>query len=135
MLKKTILFAALAGFAVVEIPLGGQLAKAQSQPSRQAPGQQTQPGQQAPDRGAPQSTRNVTGTIASIGSSGHSFVLQVSSDNNSKNSNGTDKNTMSFLVDNNTQVQGSVKVGSSVTVEYQTTASGDNVAVSVTAQA
>lgn len=124
MLKKIILFAALAGFAVVEIPLGGQLAKAQSQP-----GQQSQP-----DQGAARSTKAVTGTVASIGSSGHSFVLQVGSDNTSKNS-GTDKNTMNFVVDNNTQVQGSVKVGSSVTVEYQTTASGDNVAVSVTAQA
>jgi hypothetical protein len=42
---------------------------------------------------------------------------------------------MEFIVDKNTQVNGQVKEGSTVTVEYQAMESGQNLAVSVSAQA
>ena len=68
----------------------------------------------------------VSGTIASIGNGGQSFALQVN--------DGSNKQTMQFVVDKTTHVEGTVKVGTSVTVEYQAKG-GANLAVTVTAQA
>jgi hypothetical protein len=48
---------------------------------------------------------------------------------------GESKSTMEFVVDRNTQVNGQVKEGTAVTVEYQAMESGQNLAVTVTAQA
>jgi hypothetical protein len=42
---------------------------------------------------------------------------------------------MEFVLDKNTQVQGPVKTGTPVMVEYQATNTGENLAVSITAQA
>jgi hypothetical protein len=44
---------------------------------------------------------------------------------------GGSKETMEFLVNTKTQVQGQVKVGSLVAMAYQPTDSGQNLAVSV----
>jgi hypothetical protein len=115
--RKLLLCASLAGALV----LGGAVwaqPQAERAPSRQPPtGKQTQ-----------SATKLVTGKIASIGTGGHSFTLEVS--DNSGNAR-----TMNFVVDNNTQVQGQVKQGTPVTVEYTVMDGGQNLAVSVTAQA
>jgi len=68
----------------------------------------------------------ISGTIASIGNGGQSFALQVS--------DGNSKQTIQFVVDKTTHVEGTVKVGTSVTVEYQAKG-GENLALTVTAQA
>ena len=124
MLKKFVLSLTLAGVGLLGLDLASHTANAQSQRDPNSPNQQ-----QAPSK---PSTKAVTGTVASIGTGGHSFTLQVGSNGGSSKSNA---DTMNFVVDNNTQVQGQVKVGTSVTVEYQIMASGENVAVTVTAQA
>jgi len=117
MLRKLLLRASLAGALV----LGGAVwaqPQAEQAPNRQPPtGKQTQ-----------SATKFVTGKIASIGAGGHSFTLEVS------DSSG-DARTMSFVLDNNTQVQGQVKQGTPVTVEYTVMEGGQNLAVTVTGQA
>ena len=73
-----------------------------------------------------QATKTISGKVAAIGNGGHSFSLEVSGEN---------KNKMDFVVDKNTQVNGQVREGTAVTVQYQAMASGQNLAVSITAQA
>jgi hypothetical protein len=89
---------------------------------------QVKGGQSPSEREPPPSTQTVSGKVASIGNGGTSFTLEVSGSD-------TDKNTLNFLVDKNTRVQGQVKQGSRVTVEYQAMKNGELLAVSVTAQA
>jgi hypothetical protein len=72
-----------------------------------------------------QETKSVSGTVSSIGNQGHSFSLDVNQ--------GTEKVTLQFVVDQETHVQGQVKVGTAVTVEYVAMAQ-QNVAKTVTAQ-
>lgn len=72
------------------------------------------------------STKSVSGKVASIGNGGHSFSLEVA---------GGQKSTMEFQVDKNTQVNGQVREGTAVMVEYQAMDGGKNLAVSITAQA
>ena len=83
----------------------------------------------APDR--PQSnsgkqseptTKSVAGKVTSIGNSGTSFAVEVE---------GASKQTMQFVVNKNTQVQGQVKVGTLVAVDYQPAENGQNLAVSI----
>ena len=73
-----------------------------------------------------QATKTISGKVTTIGNGGHSFSLEVSGEN---------KNKMDFVVDKNTQVNGQVREGTAVTVQYQAMASGQNLAVSITAQA
>jgi hypothetical protein len=73
-----------------------------------------------------QATKQVSGKVTSIGDAGKSFSMEVNE--------GTGKKTMQFAVDKNTQVQGQVKAGTMVVVEYQPTDGGQFLAVSVTAQ-
>jgi hypothetical protein len=47
---------------------------------------------------------------------------------------GTNKRTMNFVVDKNTQVQGRVTEGTIVAVDYQPSDDGQNVCLRVTAQ-
>ncbi|MGB7435357.1 MAG: DUF5666 domain-containing protein [Candidatus Acidiferrum sp.] len=84
----------------------------------QAQGQQGQQSQQA--------TKSVTGKVTGIGDQGHSFTVESDSS--------TNKQTMQFVVDKNTQVQGQVKVGTPVQVEYETLNGGQLVCVRVSAQ-
>jgi hypothetical protein len=67
-------------------------------------------------------TKSVSGKVTSIGDSGTSFALEVE---------GSNKETMEFVVGKDTAVQGQVKVGTLVAVDYQPTKSGQNVAVSI----
>jgi len=82
--------------------------------------------QEASAKQEQRSTKSISGKISSIGNGGHSFSLEVT---------GESKNTMNFVVDKNTQVNGQVREGTTVTVEYHPDDSGQNVAVSITAQA
>ena len=61
-----------------------------------------------------------SGKIASIGDA--AFSLEVA--------NGQEKKTVEFLVDDDTKVEGKLKVGSQATVEYRS-ADGRNIAVHV----
>jgi hypothetical protein len=87
--------------------------QARAQPSRvqSDSGKQSEP-----------ATKSVAGKVTSIGNSGASFAVEVE---------GSSKDTMEFVVNKNTQVQGQVKVGTLVAVEYQPTEKGENLAVSI----
>ena len=87
----------------------------------------TQPIAAAPQSGeqAQQATKSVSGTVVSIGDKGRSFAVEVNQ--------GDKKQTVQFVVDQETQVQGQVKVGTPVKVEYVAQAD-QNVARTVTPQ-
>ncbi len=70
-----------------------------------------------------QATKSVAGKVTSIGNSGTSFAVEVE---------GSNKQMMQFVVDKNTQVQGQVKVGTLVAVDYQPIKSGQNLALNIT---
>ena len=72
-----------------------------------------------------QTTKSINGKITEIGDQGHSFTLDTVAG---------DKQTLKFVVDKNTQVQGQVKVGTMVAVDYQPTDSGQLLCVRVAAQ-
>lgn len=72
-----------------------------------------------------QATKSVAGTVVSIGDKGHSFALEVN--------DGGEKQTLHFVVDQETQVNGQVKVGSPVKVEYIANAD-QNLAKTITPQ-
>jgi hypothetical protein len=114
MIRKLLLTGVLAGTALLGVSVIAQQDPQQTQPQAQ-PEQQTQ-----------QAAKSVTGKVAAIGNGGHSFTLQVSQ-------SGSDKGSMDFVLDNKTQVQGQVRVGTPVTVVYQI-AQGQNIAVSISAQ-
>ena len=112
MIRKFLMCASLAGLMMLGI----------SATSQQAPNQPS------PKQSQKAATKSVSGTVAAIGNGGRSFTLEVSDGTNSKH-------TMEFVLDKNTQVQGPVKTGTPVMVEYQAMDTGQNLAVTVTAQA
>jgi hypothetical protein len=87
----------------------------------------TQPIPTAPQSGeqSQEATKSVAGTVVSIGDKGRSFALEVNQ--------GGEKQTLQFVVDQETQVNGQVKVGSPVKVEYVAKAD-QNVAKTITTQ-
>src|SRR5215469_4023454 len=105
----------LIGASFAALTLLGTSGRVLSHPAKQQSGKQTQ-----------QASKTVSGKVTSIGNSGLSFAVEVDE--------GGNKRTMQFVVDKNTQVQGTVKAGTTVTVEYQPTEGGQNLALSVTAQ-
>ena len=70
-------------------------------------------------------TKTVAGKVTSIGGDGHSFSLDV-------NEGGTNQ-TMQFVVDKSAKVQGALRVGTPVSVEYAVK-EGQNVALTITVQ-
>jgi hypothetical protein len=70
-------------------------------------------------------TKSVTGKIISIGDTGDSFAVEVE---------GRSTQTMEFVLNNKTQVQGKVKLGTLVAVDYQPIEGGQNLAVSIAAR-
>ena len=82
--------------------------------------QQSQSGQQADQ------AKQVNGKVTAIGSDKKSFSLDVNDGNN--------KRTMQFVLDEKTQVQGRVGVGTDATVQYQPTNDGKNVALNIAPQ-
>lgn len=109
MIRKFLFSASLAGLLVLGLSAQARTITTQSQSEKQA-------------------TKSVSGKVASIGNGGHTFTLEVSADTNNKRS-------MDFVVDKNTQVQGQVREGTPVTVEYQAMENGQYLALSITAQA
>ena len=109
-MQKLLLSASLAGFLLAGTSTGARPASPQSDS-----GQQSQ-----------QETKMVAGKVAAIGNGGMSFQLEVGS--------GDSKQTMQFTLSKTAKVQGDVKVGTAVTVEYAVE-QGQNVAMTVTAQA
>ena len=107
MIRKILTCLSLVGFLTAVVPAMAHKASTQSQGKQQA-------------------TKSVTGKVASIGEQGKSFALEVN--------DGSNKRTMNFLVDKNTEVQGRVTEGTIVAVEYQPSDDGQNVCVRVTAQ-
>jgi hypothetical protein len=71
-------------------------------------------------------TRSVSGKVSSVDDSGTSFALAVEGDSNQ---------TMEFVLNQHTKVQGPIKIGTLVAVEYQPAgADGQNLAVTITAR-
>src|SRR5262249_26372217 len=110
MIRKLIVATSLAAALALAAAFHATPSNAQSQDQ-----QQQQP-----------ATKSVSGKVTSIGNEGHTFSLEVA---------GGDKTTMQFEVDKNTQVNGQVREGTAVMVEYQAMEGGKNLAVSITAQA
>ena len=73
-----------------------------------------------------QALKSVAGKVATIENGGKTFKLAVSGEN---------EKTMDFVLDKNTKIEGKVHEGTAVTVEYQAMENGQNLAVSVTAEA
>jgi predicted peptidase len=108
MVRKLLLFAALAGFLLV--------VSTRAQP----PYQNSQPGQQAPK------VHSITGKVTQVETGGKAFSMDVAQ--------GNDKKPMRFVVDKGTTVQGHVAAGTTASVDYQPDSSGQLVALSVTEQ-
>jgi hypothetical protein len=113
-IQKMLVTASLGGLLFVGAP--GMLL------GQQATQGQTQPGETRQQ----QSTKSISGKVMDIGDQGHSFTVETD--------NGGAKQTMKFVVDKNTQVQGQVKVGTMVAVDYQPTDGGQLLCVRVAAQ-
>jgi hypothetical protein len=109
MIRKLFVGATLAGLMTLGVGSAVRTANAQD------PGEKQQ-----------QESKTVSGKVASIGNGGHSFSLEVTGESKSK---------MDFVVDKNTQVNGQVREGTPVTVQYTAMANGTNLAVSITANA
>jgi hypothetical protein len=86
--------------------------------------QQTQEPQDKQQQ-TPQSIKSISGKILDIGDQGRSFTLDTGTG---------DKQPLKFIVDKNTRVQGQVKIGTLVAVDYQATDNGELVCVRVAAQ-
>ena len=110
-MRKILLSASLFSAALM---LAGAPAGTQPIPTARHSGEQSQ-----------EATKSVAGTVVSIGDKGHSFALEVNE--------GGEKHTLQFVVDQETQVNGQVKVGSPVKVEYVAKAE-QNLAKSITPQ-
>ena len=110
MIRKIMTCLALAGFLMAGVPAIAHKAPVQGQSGKQSQ----------------RVTKSITGKIASIGDQGKSFALEVN--------DGSNKRTMNFVVDKNTQVQGRVTEGTIVAVDYQPSNEGPNLCLRVTAQ-
>jgi hypothetical protein len=106
MIRKFLLSASLAALLILGISTQAHTAL-----------QQSQSGQQADQ------SKQVNGKVTAIGSDKKSFSLDVNDGNN--------KRTMQFVLDEKTQVQGRVGVGTDATVQYQPTNDGKNVALNI----
>jgi hypothetical protein len=106
MMQKILYSVPLIGLLLV-----GVHARAEPIDLQSAKGQQAEP-----------TTKSVAGKVTAIGNSGTSFAVEVE---------GTSKQTMQFVVNKNSQVQGQVKVGTLVAVDYQPAENGQNLAVSI----
>ena len=111
-MRKLILAASLLafGFTLSAVP-----SRTATPPTQSENAQKSQP-----------TAQSAVGKVTAIGNNGHSFTI----------SNGDDsKQTMDFVIDQNTKVEGHVHVGTTVTVAYAPKDGGPNIAITVTAQA
>ena len=108
-LRKFVVGASLAGliaFGVSTVRAIPAVAQSQSQDNQQS-----------------SNAKTVSGKVASIGSDHKSFSLEV-----------TGGNTMQFVLDQNTQVQGRVSTGTTATVQYQKKDDGTLLALMIAPQ-
>ena len=109
MIRKVLYCISLTGLLVIGSQLTAQPIHTQSDS-----GKQSKP-----------ATKSITGKIISIGDTGDSFAVEVE---------GRSTQTMEFVLNNKTQVQGKVKLGTLVAVDYQPIEGGQNLAVSIAAR-
>jgi hypothetical protein len=109
MIRKLLCCISLAGVLAIGSQLRAQTVHEQSDSGRQSK----------------QQTKSVTGKIVSIGDTGTSFAVEVQ---------GSGNQTMEFVLTNKTQVQGKVKIGTLVAVDYEPIEDGQNLAVSIAAR-
>ena len=108
-LRKFVVGASLAGLMALGVSSVRAIpAAAQSQ---------SQNNQQSPD------AKTVSGKVSAIGSDHKSFSLEISQGN-----------TMKFVLDQNTQVQGRVSTGTTATVQYQKKDDGTLLALMIAPQ-
>jgi hypothetical protein len=107
-MRKILVTAALGGLLATTVP-AVMFAQAQDQGGQQAP-----------------AAKSVTGKVLDIGDNGHSFTVE--------SNDGSTKTPMKFVVDKNTKVEGQVKVGTMVLVDYQSTDGGQFLCIRVAAQ-
>jgi hypothetical protein len=72
-----------------------------------------------------EATKSITGKIIFVGDTGTSFAVEVE---------GSSNQTMEFVLNSKTQVQGRVKMGTLVAVDYEPIEGGQNLAVNITAR-
>jgi hypothetical protein len=107
--RKILLSASLGSMLLISVP-----AIAQTESAQEPSGGQTQA-----------ATKSVSGKVTSIGDDRRSFVVEVDK--------GGSKQSMNFVLDKNSAVEGKVTTGTVVVVEYQP--NGDqNLVVKVTPQ-
>ena len=87
-----------------------------------------QPQSNRSDRQEQKATKSVSGKVIKIGERGHSLSVEVAESKNTTE-------FVEFVVDRNTRVNGQVREGTAVTIEYRAMESGQNLALSITAQA
>ena len=116
MIRKLFAGVAIAGLMSLSVALSEHSVRAQSQSDRS-------------DNHEQKATKSISGKVIKIGNGGHSLSVEIAGEN--KNST----EFVEFVVDRNTKVNGLVKEGTPVTVEYQSMESGQNLAVNITAQA
>ena len=109
MIRKLLCFASLGGMLVLCLP-----ARAFATPPAAQSGSQSA------------QSKSVTGKVTSIGNDKKSLSVEVG--------DGNSKQSMTFLIDDNTQVQGRVHVGTTANIQYQQNQDGQNVALSIAPQ-
>ena len=115
MIRQLLFGVAIAGLMSLSVTMSGYSVRAQSQSDRS-------------DKQEQKATKSVSGRVINIGNRGHSLSVEVAESKNTTE-------FVEFVVDRNTKVNGLVKEGTPVTVEYQSMESGQNLAVNITAQA
>ena len=105
MIRRLLLFASVAGLLLT--------ASAQARPQSQN-SQEEQP--------APK-VHSITGKVTQVETGGKAFSVDIGQ--------GNDKKPMRFVVDKSTTVQGHVSAGTTASVDYQSDANGQLVALSV----
>ncbi|MGC1620540.1 MAG: hypothetical protein WA765_18765 [Candidatus Acidiferrum sp.] len=89
---------------------------------------QSQEGQQSQQPAA--QTQSVSGTIASVEKDSFTLTVGSATEQSAQTTSTSTAKTMSFAIDKNTTVEGTLKVGSSADVTYRQDG-GVNVAISV----
>ena len=115
MIRQLLFGVAIAGLMSLSVTMSGYSVRAQSQSDRS-------------DKQEQKATKSVSGRVINIGNRGHSLSVEVAESKNTTE-------FVEFVVDRNTRVHGQVREGTAVTLEYQAMESGQNLAVSITAQA
>jgi len=108
-LKRGILVSLSAAGLILLVPARGHAVPQQPQSQQQA-----------------EQAKSVSGKVASIASDKKSITLEVT--------NGNDKHTMQFVVNQNTQVTARVSTGSMATVQYEPTNDNQLVALVISPQ-